>query len=682
MKAETLCRQLILSIIIAITFLLFIQDSTATVLLYKSNTTQKNGSIYISTNYLNFTKVVDFNTSIDDSNIIITYKPINMAIGISSDSSTAYICNDTAVLQSTDGGYTWNNIKNHSSLYCREMVVYENGVKLAFYQNLKVGSAGMNNIVSYSDDSFSTYYNLSGYYGNAAYPYDMTLSGDYLYIAQGGSAGYAKAEKINMATKTVSSVVINAGPLVTSLSADKTGAIIYKVEGRVTASPTYYTRIYLSSDGGTSFTAQQYFAGLGPGLIRTDSTGANAVYFLQGHSDIYYSNSYFTNYTLYTRPQGANTNYKQRFYTDSDMLNIYSANATGLYLSNDYGKTWAFVESLVGYDDYIMALPSYAENTTTAVETNFSIGNATYSLNQCIYNSEGIDYLCSNTWYSTYDNGFYCDIDYTTPCYAGCIQTVLDTTLNTSAFFSTGKTCSQIQTVAGLYYYLICSPFWVKFWTPGYGGLNKCLTQNFVPITLTSCSDDTDIHDFITDVGHHYYTEGQCINITCTNKCENSTYTCLSSGAVAKCSLGNNGCYDWSFEHYCTGGDVCVSGNCVPYDIVYPANESITSEELPYLSSIFSCNGKSNTYKLTIWLLISIITAIVCIVFPMALGISAQISAVFGLIGFLSTTIFSAIIGCLPLYVIVIFFVIVAAIIALFLRNIFVSDGGGLGGVG
>lgn len=213
------------------------------------------------------------------------------------------------------------------------------------------------------------------------------------------------------------------------------------------------------------------------------------------------------------------------------------------------------------------------------------------------------------------------------------------------------------------------------------GGIQCGITKR--EYCVLGCSDNQSYWEsFNVSPASMNYT-GRCT--TCPSNCnvENST-SCYDTVVVERCVNDGNNCLFKQRWYACDPwvGDVCLNGQCIYRGTTSAAEANATAEQLPYLSDVFSCEGKSVAYGITVWLLILLVAGIVSVAFPIALGMGPSVASLFGVFAIVAVTIFAAVIGCIPVWVIVILFIMSAATVAIFLRNIFVSDGGGSGGVG
>lgn len=249
--------------------------------------------------------------------------------------------------------------------------------------------------------------------------------------------------------------------------------------------------------------------------------------------------------------------------SQTDITTLYNANS-GL----DY------TETLNGGVNYSVS------NTTNTTYTNdtFLIGNNTFSKQQCINIGNGLDYLCTDTFYNPYDNAFYCNLNNTIPCgtNSSCITNLFDNTTQELFLINDIKDCSQItnlfQTI-NLKCLLIRTEnvLWNSI-NPLFVLLNNnydynCSVLNYYPISTTTYCIDSSVNDILVSrPNDNFYTSGECVSQACTNFCTPNTYQCGSLSQSQKCTLQGNGCYDWTVNENCKSGDICKNtyGTCSP----------------------------------------------------------------------------------------------------------------------
>jgi hypothetical protein len=347
-------------------------------------------------------------------------------------------------------------------------------------------------------------------------------------------------------------------------------------------------------------------------------------------------------------------------YQNTNLLSDY-----GIDLTNNELYDVQYSSSNDAY--YIVGSLTFIKYNPPSLDS-FNIGGNTFSSKQCVV-SANQDYLCNNSYYDITTNSFLCDIDSIIPCDAGCISILSDTTNSKTYYTSLIKTCSSIKhnTPFGLFK-VNCDVFWSV--NKLFGTSSQLLTACYgsgANLLETQCLDDSysqesGISPFITYPNSTWSTQGQCLDTTCTNECTQENFTtCASYSTIQRCIRYDDGCLHQNITLSCGVGYTCRSGSCFDIKLVLNNFTDLPPEQENEVNNGgLSCKNIPITtrYLIVLFSVLAIFGSFVVVGFSTN---TIKSSTILGIVVSSFAFVFFAIIGCIPVWVIIMLIIIAVA---------------------
>lgn len=301
-----------------------------------------------------------------------------------------------------------------------------------------------------------------------------------------------------------------------------------------------------------------------------------------------------------------------------------------------------------------------------------------YSPDLCMYDSSTRQsYLCINSQYDNNTQTFYCpSADSVINCTYGCVNIMNDKTTNGIKFYYLDRLCSDTPISFSCIAYDI-----IAFLIPNPSLMHLCnpLTQT-AGLDASYC-DNTNIRDtIINNPSRTYYTGGTCIAEAYNYTCTLGQSRCLGYYNVQTCQVNSNGYNFWNNTESCTIGKVCSNGDCIinpnPNNCVgidCPINPTDTDVSvLNFINNLFGTSGSSSGAKALIAFLMTIIAVILTVVIFASVGL-IEMAGLFSIFETIIFTVLFALMGFYPLWLTIVFAILAAVAVVLFVKAIFIN---------